>query len=76
MDVKLVILTAALVSTVSALLQQRGGGLATTRLIQTNQYTNTWVVQVLQQADRNHAANQLAEEHGFVNVGQVNINSI
>lgn len=73
MEVKLVILTAALLSTVSAVLQLGGGGLATTLELTQNQYTNTWVVQVLQQADRNtlHAANQLAEKHGFVNIGQV-----
>ena len=66
----------ALVSTVSGFLQGRGGFpvLASTRLVlaSSNHFTSTWVVQMLEKADHYHAANQIAEKHGLVNVGQVN----
>lgn len=74
MGVKLVILI-ALASTVSATVQRRGV-FAAHQLIQTfNRYTNTWAVQLLEE-DHDRAADQLAEKHGFINMGQVHVNSL
>ena len=71
----MVVLNIALVSTVSAILQGRGSRLrAIPDLTGTglNQFTSTWVVQILEKDDDfYHAANQLAEKYSFVNVGQV-----